>query len=118
MKKTLIALLFLVSTNSIAQTMEIVNCTDNSGYWKVNFALEGKLVSGLQFIYFNQIVASFPIMRAIVNQVGSKTYYDINFNPIYYFDFERVTGSKKLQGAFFIPQDPSGFENYVTCDAL
>ncbi len=118
MKKTFFAFILLLSSTQISRAMEVVNCTDHSGIWKVFFTLDGAFVSNLQFTYFNQLVARYPIMKAMVNHVGGRTYYDINFNSMYYFDFERTNGSKFLNGAFFIPQDPSGFETSITCDAF
>jgi hypothetical protein len=117
MKKPILTALMLLSCHYSAQAAESVNCVDPSGSWKVNFNLSGNLVSNLEFIFMNEITASFPTMKAMVNRIRGKIYYDINFNSIYYFDFHRVKGSTKLNGAFLIPQNSLGFETNVTCNA-
>lgn len=117
MKKPVLTILMLISSVSFSHAAETVNCIDPSGSWKVNFALNGNQVSNLEFIFIDQTAAAYPLMRAMVNRIRGKIYYDINFNPIYYFDFHRVKGSSVLQGAFLIPQNPVGFETNVTCNA-
>lgn len=106
-----------LSLFSNAQAAETVNCVDPSQSWKVNFTLNGNLVSDLEFIFLDQLSASYPVMKAMVNRIRGKIYYDINFNQLYYFDFHRTKGSKVLYGAFLIPQNPVGFETQVTCNA-
>lgn len=110
-------LLCFLSFTSIAQAAETVDCIDASGSWKVNFQLEGKVVSQLQFNFADQLVASYPPIRALVSQSFRKIYYNINFNQLSYFDFSRKKGSNELSGAFFILESPTGLETPVTCNA-
>src|ERR1035437_4823242 len=117
MIKSIFVFFFLFSFGQLANAAEVVNCTDKSGAWKANFNLDGKIVSNVQFIFLDQISATYPTMKAYVNHLNGKTYYDMNFDETTYLDFSRVDGSSHLEGAFLIYQNPTGEEVAITCEA-
>jgi hypothetical protein len=96
---------------------ETVACVDPSGTWKVNFSLNGKIVSDIHFLFLDQITATYPKMKANVHRLNGKTYYDMNFDENTYMDFMRVNGTNQLNGAFFIYQNPTGMEVNISCEA-
>lgn len=100
-----------------ASLEETVACVDESGTWKVNFNLNGKIVSDIQFRFLDQISATYPKMKAYVHHLNGKTYYDMNFDENTYLDFMRVNGTNQLNGAFFIYQNPTGMEVNISCEA-
>jgi hypothetical protein len=113
----MIALIALLLSSNAVNAAETVNCTDASGAWKVNFTLDGKYVSNLEFIFADQMTASFPMMTALMTHSKTKNFYHIWFDQTSYFDFSRIKNSPKIYGTFLIPQDPTGLENDVNCDA-
>ena len=117
MKKIIFILLFIFSFPHFANAAETINCVDDSGAWKANFTLDGKIVSDIQFIYFDQMNASYPKVRAYVTHLNGKTYYYMNFDDNTYMDFERIDGSPHLKGAFLIYQNPTGEEVIINCEA-